>query len=98
MAEYDRCRDPSCEIRKRGGRHANIKLPDHVTQHWSVTVTRNGEQVVCIESNCLSGKSDISAEDQRIMRVASDHLRGFAGADQDNDIADHEIAGRSKMP
>ena len=49
------------------------------TQHWSVTVERNGEQIVCIESNCLSGR-DISQEDERIIRMAAEHLLSFIGA------------------
>lgn len=27
-----------------------------MSDHWAVTVERNGEQVVTVESNCLSGR------------------------------------------
>lgn len=48
------------------------------TKHWSVTVERNGETVVTIESNCLSGR-DLSAEDERTILLVSEHLRAFVG-------------------
>lgn len=46
--------------------------------HWSVAVARSGEQVVCIESNCLSGR-DISYEDETVIRSAAHSLLGFIG-------------------
>lgn len=48
------------------------------TQHWAVTVSRNGEDVVTIESNCLSGR-EISAEDEETIRKAAHHLLSFIG-------------------
>jgi hypothetical protein len=48
------------------------------TQHWAVTVSRNGEEIVTIESNCLSGRK-ISEEDEKIIRMAANHLNGFVG-------------------
>jgi hypothetical protein len=46
--------------------------------HWAVTVERNGEQVVTIETNCLSGR-DISEGDEIIIREAAHHLLSFIG-------------------
>lgn len=48
------------------------------TQSWAVMVERNGEQVVTVASNHLSGR-DLSAEDERVIRMAADHLRAFVG-------------------
>lgn len=48
------------------------------TQHWSVTVRRNGEEVVTIESNCLSGR-ELNAEDEDAIRTAGTHLLAFVG-------------------
>jgi hypothetical protein len=48
------------------------------TQHWAVTVERNGERIVCIESHCLSGR-DLSDEDARVIREAAEHLLAFVG-------------------
>ena len=47
--------------------------------HWSVTVSRNGEELVTIESNCLSGKSDLTDEDGDVIRAAAEHLHSFIG-------------------
>ena len=46
--------------------------------HWAVEVRRNGESVVCIESNCLSGR-EISADDETAIRTAAHHLLSFIG-------------------
>jgi hypothetical protein len=59
------------------------KMPGHataapMTDHWSVTVERNGEQIVTIESNCLSGR-EISPEDEEAIRTAARHLLAFIG-------------------
>lgn len=51
-------------------------------EHWSVTVERNGEKVVTIESNCLSGR-DISGEDEATIRTAATHLLAFIGLSAD---------------
>lgn len=49
-------------------------MPDH----WAVTVWRNGEEVVTIESSCLSGR-EISEADEKAIRIAALHLLGFVG-------------------
>lgn len=49
--------------------------------HWSVTVERNGEPIVTIESNGLSGR-EISAEDEDAIRAAAHHLLAFIGDGQ----------------
>lgn len=46
--------------------------------HWAVTVERNGEKIVCIESNCLSGR-ELSAEDEASIQNAAEHLLSFIG-------------------
>ena len=48
------------------------------SHHWSVIVSRDGEDVVCIESNSLSGR-EISGEDEAAIRVAAYSLLGFIG-------------------
>jgi len=48
------------------------------TDHWSVTVERNGKNIVTIESNCLSGR-EISEEDERVIRRCACHLLAFIG-------------------
>lgn len=47
-------------------------------QHWSVTVAVDGETVLTIESNCLSGVSDIDQHSEAI-RTCARHLLGFVG-------------------
>jgi hypothetical protein len=49
-----------------------------VTDHWAVTVTRNGENVVTIESNCLSGR-ELDPADEDTIRIAARHLLAFVG-------------------
>lgn len=52
--------------------------PDIARHHWAVTVSRDGEEIVTIESNCLSGR-EISAEDEETIRTAARALLGFIG-------------------
>lgn len=54
------------------------KSPAETTQHWSVTVERNGENIVTIESNYLSGRK-ISPEDEKVIRNCAHHLLSFIG-------------------
>ncbi len=49
-----------------------------VTRHWSVSVERDGEVIVTIESNSLSGR-DLSPEDEETIRMAARHLESFVG-------------------
>ena len=46
--------------------------------HWSVTVRANGEEVVTIESNCLSGR-DIGPLEEEAIRTSAAHLLSFVG-------------------
>lgn len=48
------------------------------TKHWAVSVSRNGENVVTIESACLSGR-ELSEEDERVIVMAAEHLLSFVG-------------------
>lgn len=46
--------------------------------HWAVTVSRSGDEIITIESNCLSGR-EISAADEQTIRTAARHLLSFIG-------------------
>lgn len=46
--------------------------------HWSVTVSRHGEEIVTMETNCLSGR-EISPDDERTIRTAAEMLLAFIG-------------------
>jgi len=63
------------------------------TQHWAVTVSRNGEEIVTIESNCLSGR-ELSNEDERVIRNAAEHLLSFVGTGilEDFSFSSDEVA------
>jgi hypothetical protein len=43
-----------------------------------VTVSREGEEIVTIGSNCLSGR-EITPEDEAAIRTAAKHLLAFIG-------------------
>ena len=45
---------------------------------WAVTVERDGEKVVTIETNCLSGR-DLVPGDHEAIRTAAHHLLSFIG-------------------
>ena len=47
-------------------------------EHWAVTVSPDGEEIVTIESNLLSGR-EITAEDEATIRMAAHHLLAFIG-------------------
>lgn len=59
-------------------------------EHWSVAVNRNGENILTIESNCLSGK-DLTLEDQETIRQCARHLLSFVGAAE-------ALAGQEEAP
>lgn len=46
--------------------------------HWAVTVWREGEEIVTIESNSLSGR-EITPDDEDAIRTAAHHLLSFIG-------------------
>ncbi len=48
-------------------------------RHWSVNVSLNGESLVTIESNCLSGKPEFTEEEATVIRTAAIHLTSFIG-------------------
>lgn len=63
-------------------------------EHWSVTVERNGEKVVTIESNCLSGR-EISRDDENTIRTAASHLMAFIGhSDQQRPTIIGRVTGK----
>lgn len=46
---------------------------------YSVTVSRNGEPILTIERQMVSGQSDLSKDDAAAIRDAGEHLVAFAG-------------------
>lgn len=46
--------------------------------HWAVRVSVNGDEVLCIESNMLSGIPDIEKHAD-IVRTCAEHLLAFIG-------------------
>ena len=49
-----------------------------MSDYWSVTVSRNGENIVTLEPNCLAGR-ELSSEDEAAIRTAASHLLAFIG-------------------
>lgn len=59
--------------------------------HWAVRVSVNGEQVLCIESEWLSGIPDIDKHAD-IVRTCAEHLLAFIGPkDPEPFIIDDEM-------
>jgi len=56
-----------------------MRFREGLMQHWSVTVEKDGETILTIESNCLSGKSDLTGDDEAVIRNAAEHLLSFVG-------------------
>lgn len=48
-------------------------------RHWSVTVESSGERLVTIESSHLSGKAELTADDEAMICTAALHLLSFIG-------------------
>ena len=46
---------------------------------WAVMVDRDGDNIVTIGSSHLSGKADLSPEDEETIRTAAQHLLSFVG-------------------
>ena len=63
-----------------------------MNDHWSVTVTRNGEDLITIESNSLCGKAELTPEDEEVIRAAGMHLLAFVGEPRS------EVASMDGMP
>lgn len=49
-----------------------------MVEHWAVTVSRSGDEIVTIESNSMSGR-EIGAADKEAIRAAALSLLGFIG-------------------
>jgi hypothetical protein len=47
-------------------------------KHFAVSVVRDGECILTIESNCLAGK-DLTQEDEQCIRDCAQHLLSFIG-------------------
>lgn len=54
------------------------KPAENAPDHWSVTVRRNGEEIVTIETAMLAGR-EISPADEEAIRTAARHLLAFIG-------------------
>lgn len=52
--------------------------------HWRVTVETGTDQIVCIETECLSGR-EISDADEATIREAAHHLLAFIGESTSTD-------------
>jgi hypothetical protein len=70
------------------------------TRFWSVTVSRNGDDVVTIANTHLSGRAELSDEDRRVIRMAGEHLLSFVGPEEPtpfiiSDDDDSEAVGNS---
>lgn len=52
-------------------------------KHWAVSVDRDGQNIVTIESNCLSGRN-LSAEDEETILGAAQSLLSFIGQPPSN--------------
>lgn len=59
------------------------------TNHWAVSVDRNGNNLVVIESNCLSGKPSFTSDEEQCIRDCAAHLLAFIGARK------HEYEGKA---
>ena len=49
-------------------------------RHWAVTVRADGEELVTIETNFLSGR-DLTSADEDLIETAAKHLLAFIGRD-----------------
>lgn len=59
-------------------RPPHVAAPDKRHEYVSVIVSANGEEIVCIETNCLSGR-EISSADELAIEWAANTLLGFIG-------------------
>lgn len=47
-------------------------------EHWAVTVSRDGEAILTIETNCVSGRN-LTEADEACIRDCARHLLAFVG-------------------
>lgn len=64
-------------------------------KHWGVDVRVNGEHVLTIELNCLSGR-ELSDVDEHAIRTAARHLLAFVG-DESREVKKQREAMRSDI-
>ncbi len=62
-----------------------------MTQHWSVMVCVDGEEILTIESNGLSGVENINDYDKEIRNCAR-HLLAFIGEPHESGHGDNQGA------
>lgn len=63
--------------------------------HWSVEVTRDGETLVTIASNCLSGKPEFTEEEAQTIRDAARNLDAFIGSPPPRPSSSHDEPWRA---
>jgi hypothetical protein len=66
-----------------------------MTDHWSVTVRLNGDDIVTIESNFLSGR-EIGPDEEEAIRTAAHHLLGFVGQERESVPAPCPVCGNEE--
>jgi hypothetical protein len=71
--------------------------PKAETRHWAVMVHRNGEDILTIESNHLSGKPEFSPEDEQCIRDCAQHLLAFIGEPPAPDPRGDQIAALHQL-
>lgn len=64
-------------------------------QHWGVEVRVNGEHVLTMESNCLSGR-ELSDIDEHAIRTSAQHLLAFVG-EESREVKKEREAMRSEI-
>ena len=77
--------------------------PVTMPSHWSVSVTADGDTLVSIGNDWLSGSRDLTDEDERVIIGAAQHLLSFVGyglppGNFDPDADDAAQAGPAQAP
>jgi len=85
----------------RAERREGVTQPGTKRQHWAVSVAVDGESILTIESNCLSGVENIEAYADDIRHCAH-HLIAFIGdphpASLETEATQGEKAGWKLVP
>lgn len=55
-----------------------------MAKHWLVEVYEDGEKLIAIEPEMLSGQSELTESNLETIRLCAKHLIGFAGRAQVN--------------
>jgi hypothetical protein len=60
-------------------RSVPLDAPAQEVEHWAVSVDANGENILRIESNCVSGR-ELTSDDEQLIRNCAHHLLAFVGS------------------